>query len=199
MGKPFIGHSAIDEPESGMEAVLASAKSGDQVAFTQIWHELNPRVARFVQFKTYQSRIDFEEVVSETWLGVAKDIRNFDGDFKELTSWIFTIARNRIVDAARKRDRSIDSNDLSAEAFWVPGSTDIEGDYQAAEGVQEIVSLINQLPPAQAEVILLRVVSDLSVEETAKILKKKANSVRVLSHRGLASLRELIGDAHDKS
>ncbi len=199
MGKPFIGNSAIDEPESGMEAVLASAKSGDQVAFTQIWRELNPRVSRFVQFKTYGNRIDYEEVVSETWLGVAKDIRKFNGDFKELTSWIFTIARNRMVDAARKRDRSIDTNELSAEAFWVSSATDIEGDYQVAEGIQEIVSLINQLPLAQAEVILLRVVSDLSVEETAKIIKKNANSVRVLSHRGLASLREMIGDAHDKS
>ena len=199
MRKPFAGHSSIGEPESGMEAVLASAKLGDHVAFTAIWHELNPRVSRFVQFKTYGSRIDYEDVVSETWLGVAKDIRKFNGDFKELTSWIFTIARNRIVDAARKRDRSIVSSDLQDEAYWLPSSTDLESDFQAAEGVQEIVGLINQLPPAQAEVVLLRVVSDLTVEETAKILKKSANSVRVLSHRGLESLREMIGGANEKS
>ena len=63
--------------------------------------------------------------------------------------------------------------------------------------VKKIIEEINKLPAAQAEVLMLRVVSDLSVEEVAKIVKKNANSVRVLAHRGLATLKEAMGGSHE--
>jgi RNA polymerase sigma-70 factor (ECF subfamily) len=56
-----------------------------------------------------------------------------------------------------------------------------------------IISKIRALPAAQSEVLMLRIVADLSVEETAKAMKKSSNAIRVLVHRALKSLREEIG------
>jgi RNA polymerase sigma-70 factor (ECF subfamily) len=66
-------------------------------------------------------------------------------------------------------------------------------EFEADEKVKSIIAAINRLPEAQAEVLMLRVVSDLSVEEVAKIVKKNANAVRVLAHRGMNTLKEELG------
>ena len=53
------------------------------------------------------------------------------------------------------------------------------------------------MPAAQAEVLMLKVVGDLSVEEIAKIIKKSTNSVRVLAHRGLTGLKIAMGGGYE--
>ena len=63
--------------------------------------------------------------------------------------------------------------------------------------MKKIIEEINILPAAQAEVLMLRLVADLSVEEIAKIVKKNANSVRVLSHRGITKLKVNLGGVHE--
>jgi len=128
---------------------------------------------------------------------VAKDINKFKGDYSGFTAWIYGIARNRIVDASRKRDRTIRPSEELDEAFWLPAKQNVETDFESNENVKSIIEAINRLPSAQSEVLMLRVISDLSVEEVAKIVKKNANSVRVLAHRGLTSLKEVMGGAYE--
>ena len=178
-------------------AALKAAQSGDEMAFATLWRENNSRLTKFVQSRTYKSDLDFEEIVSETWLNVARDVRKFKGDYSGFTAWVYSIARNRIVDASRKRDRTIRPQEELEEAFWIPSGQNIEKDFEADEGVKKIIEEINKLPSAQAEVLMLRVIGDLSVEDVAKIVKKNANSVRVLAHRGLTSLKEAMGGAHE--
>jgi RNA polymerase sigma-70 factor (ECF subfamily) len=60
--------------------------------------------------------------------------------------------------------------------------------------LRQIIVKIRALPPAQSEVLMLRIVADLSVEETAKAMKKTPNAIRVLVHRALKSLREEIDE-----
>ncbi len=196
MREPTQDGSSIGISETDLNTALKAARTGDEMAFAILWRHLNPRLTRFVQARTYKSSIDFEEVISETWVGVARDIRKFKGNYIEFTAWIYQISRNRIVDAARKRDRTVRTTEEIEEIFWLPDVQNVERDFEAGEGVKGIIDLINKLPSAQAEVLLLRVVSDLSVEETAKILKKSANSVRVLAYRGLETLRADLGSAN---
>lgn len=196
MREPKRDGSSIGISENDLEEALKAARDGDEMAFATIWRHHNPRLTRFVQAKTYAGAIDYEEVISDTWMSVARDIRKFKGDFREFTAWLYQISRNRIVDAARKRDRTIRTTEETEEVFWLPDVQSIEKEFEASENVKAIIANINKLPAAQAEVLLLRLVSDLSVEETAKIVKKNANAVRVLAHRGLETLRTQIGGAN---
>ena len=197
MREPNKGNSRFAVSESDLEAALKAAQSGDEMAFATLWRENNSRLTKFVQSRTYKSDLDFEEIVSETWLNVARDVRKFKGNYSGFTAWVYSIARNRIVDASRKRDRTIRPQEELEEAFWIPSGQNIEKDFEADEGVKKIIEEINKLPSAQAEVLMLRVIGDLSVEDVAKIVKKNANSVRVLAHRGLTSLKEAMGGAHE--
>jgi RNA polymerase sigma-70 factor, ECF subfamily len=184
---------AATTPEEVLDAALNGARKGEEAAFATLWRIHNSKLTRFVQIRLLNSSIDYEEVVSETWLNVARDIRKFKGSSAEFTGWLYAIARNRIVDATRIRDRQARSSQDIEEVFWLPSPTNVEKEFEANETVNEAVNAIAQLPAAQSEVLLLRIVSDLSVEETALVVKKNANAVRVLSHRGLIALREKLG------
>jgi len=183
--------------EQGLADAVAAARNGDEMAFELLWRETNPRLSKFVQSRTFNSALDFEEILSETWLNVARDIRKFKGEYSAFTAWVYSIARNRIIDSARKRDRTIQPEEELESASEVKSNQDVVADFEANENVQRIITKINKLPAAQAEVLMLRVVSDLSVEAVAKILKKNANSVRVLAHRGLATLKESLAGDHE--
>ena len=197
MSQPKMGDTRFAAMGTELEAAVEAARGGDEMAFALLWRENNSRLTKFVQSRTYKSDLDFEEIVSEVWMSVAKDIRKFKGDYSGFTAWVYGIARNRIVDASRKRDRTIRPQEELEEAFWIPSNQDVAKDFEANQNVKKIIEEINKLPAAQAEVLMLRVVSDLSVEEVAKIVKKNANSVRVLAHRGLATLKEAMGGSHE--
>lgn len=180
------------EPDD-LQWALTAAQDGDEMGFEALWRAHNSHLTRFLQSRAYGSGIDYEEVLADTWMSVARDVKKFTGSIGDFSGWLYTIARNRFIDATRRRDRQIKASGDIQEAFWIPSSTNTERDFEASEGVKEIITKINSLPEAQAEVLLLRVVGDRSVEETAKILKKSANTVRVLAHRGLTTLREELG------
>ena len=128
---------------------------------------------------------------------MARDVKKFKGDYSGFTAWVYSIARNRIIDSSRKRDRTIRPQAELEEAFWIPGNQNLERDFEASEGVKQIIDQINKLPAAQAEVLMLKVVGDLKIEEIAKIVKKNTNSVRVLAHRGLTGLKIAMGGGYE--
>ena len=176
--------------DSELEVFLIAAQKGDEQAFEMIWKHLNTRLLRYAAAQCYGSTLDYEEVVSESWISAARDISKFKGDFKQFRSWIYTVTRNRMVDGTRKRDRQVKYGGDVTELDLEDRTPRMEEIIEANEAVKTIVEQIRHLPEAQSEVVMLRVVADLSVEETAKIVRKSENSVRVLCHRGLATLRE---------
>ena len=197
MREPIKGGSQIAPAENKLEQALVAAQNGDEMAFEMLWRENNSRLTKFVQARTYKSDLDYEEIVSETWLNVARDVKKFKGDYSGFTAWVYSIARNRIIDSSRKRDRTIRPQAELEEAFWIPGNQNLERDFEASEGVKKIIDQINKLPAAQAEVLMLKVVGDLKIEEIAKIVKKNTNSVRVLAHRGLTGLKIAMGGGYE--
>jgi len=72
-------------------------------------------------------------------------------------------------------------------------SADAEAEALSALATREALAAIARLPPAQAEVVLLRVVADLAVEDVARIVGRRAGAVRALQHRALAGLAKILG------
>lgn len=193
MGNQSGGDLSTSHAPGDLESLLSDAIAGDEKAFTSIWQNLNPRLSRFVASQSYGSDLDSESIVSETWISVAKDISKFKGDFNQFKSWVYTIARNRIVDAVRKLNRQVKSGGEISEFDFEDTNSKVHQGIESNESVEEIVKAIKQLPKAQSEVILLRIVADLEVSEVSKILDKSENTIRVLSHRGLETLRAQLG------
>src|SRR3954471_9504291 len=88
---------AVEDP---LDGVLARARTGDDAAFYALWTALQPRLLRYLRVK---ARDVAEDVAAETWLHVVRDLDRFAGDAADFRAWLFTIGRNRAVDAARAR------------------------------------------------------------------------------------------------
>jgi RNA polymerase sigma-70 factor (ECF subfamily) len=171
------------------ETVLAGARNGDEVAFARLWRDLNPPLLRYLSLGGDTA----DEVAAETWLTVVRGLDTFTGDETGWRAWVFTTARRRAVDAARRRGREARFGRRPAE--WVATVRDCADDVIDTLTTQEAVALVRRLPPLQAEVVLLRVVAGLPVSEVADVLGRTPGAVRVAAHRGLRALADLVAPA----
>lgn len=130
---------------------------------------------------------DPEDVLSEVFLHVARSLPRFRGDDDHLRSWIFAIARNRVIDDHRRRS----ARPVASAGTPVPE--------QAAPPEQgavdpELVAALGRLTAEQREVVVLRFVADLSVEEVASITGRGEGAVKSMQHRALAQLARTLDD-----
>jgi RNA polymerase sigma-70 factor (ECF subfamily) len=154
-----------------------------------LFHEYQPALYRYLRSRLSDLA---DDVASETWLAVANGLDGFDGDADAFRAWLFTVARHRLIDQRRKAKRR-PLEVVHGEAMLAMASTtcspqdEVEANVAGDEAARRIAAL---LPAEQADVILLRVVAGLSVEEVAGLLGKRPGTIRVLQHRGLRRLAE---------
>ncbi len=174
--------------------VLAAARRGDDEAFAALWRDAQPSLLRYLRVGNGSVA---DDVAADTWLCVIQGLGRFRGDEQGFRAWLFTIARRRQADRHRAaaRRRVIPASDRGLEDL--AGSSDPVEAVAAALGTEAALRLIAALPPDQAEVVALRVIADLDVRQVARLLGKRRGTVRVLSHRGLRRLAELLRDQRE--
>jgi RNA polymerase sigma-70 factor (ECF subfamily) len=130
-----------------------------------------------------------EDIAAETWLQIVRDLPSFIGTADGFRGWLFTIARNRAIDAARARAArpSLPVSDVSVVDS---SSSAPSAESQALERISTdaAIALVASLPAEQAEMVALRVIAGLDVAEVAGIVGKSPGAVRVSVHRGLRAL-----------
>ncbi len=127
-----------------------------------------------------QGVADPEDVLGEVFLNVAHSLPRFEGDEDHLRRWVFTLAHHRIIDERRRQARrpQVVHNEVpDVAAPPAPETAD-----------PELVAALSQLTEEQREVILLRFIADMPVEEVARLTNRTAGAVRALQHRGMAQL-----------
>jgi len=179
------------------DSTLAAARAGAGWAWEVLYRDLAGSVAGYLRGHRAE---EVEDLVSETFLSVAKDIHRFAGGERDFRSWVFTIAHRRMQDAWRAKGRQVPTLDREdaetlAENHWLG---DAEHDAMTAMSLLEVHVLIEHLTTAQRDVVLLRVVGDLSVAETAKVLDTSESAVRALQSRALRDLRKKNSDSSSR-
>ena len=138
---------------------------------------------------------DAEDVASEAWGQIARDLHSFSGDGNGFRGWAATVGRHRALDHVRwLRRRPVSSSGVETLADE-PGPDDTERAALDAVSTDRAIALIATLPPDQAEAVLLRVVVGLDAETAAGVLGKRSGAVRTAAHRGLRRLAELLDHA----
>jgi len=175
--------------------ILTAAQEGGDWAVAILYRWLHPAVVGYLRGRAGD---EAEDLAAETWLAVARALRGFSGDEAAFRSWVFTIAHRRLVDhhrtsTRRLRTRSLTPGDGPGGTVEPASPDDPAGETVANmssdEAVRRIVAL---LPADQAEIVLLRVVGGLPVEEVAQITGRRPGTVRVLQHRALRRLAEQL-------
>jgi RNA polymerase sigma-70 factor (ECF subfamily) len=178
--------------------MLAAAGRGEHWALTELFRAYQPPLLRYLRA---QEPSMADDLASEVWVSVARQMQRFVGDEAGFRSWLFTIGRCRLIEHRRKaaRRRTDPMPDDLLDAAMERG---LDGDPAVLVldrlGVRDAIdTLIADLSPDQAEAVLLRVVAGLDVTEVARIMDRSPGSVRVLCHRALRRLAERYEDRHD--
>lgn len=187
-----------DDPERPDDAeLLERVRAGDEAAFAVLYREVQPRLRRYA---TALIGADADDVTSEAWLQIARDVRGFRGDLDAFRGWAARIVRNRALDLARHRSRrpadSVPDEELlrlePARGVLIADAADLALETISTDAA---IALIAELPRDQAEAVLLRAVVGLDAATAGEVLGKSATAVRVSAHRGLKRLAKRLGEA----
>ena len=167
--------------------LLPAARAGGGWALTRLWEAYSPAVRRYAATRGSQEP---DDLTSEVFLGVLTGLAGFTGDEPAFRTWLFTVTHRRCLDELRKRTRR--RTEPSAEVD--DGRLEASAEDRAVENDEaaRALALLGTLSPDQREVLYLRIVADLSVEQVAEAVGKRPGAVKTLQRRGLDSLRRVI-------
>lgn len=169
--------------------LLAAARLGEGAALTELWHRYAPMVAGFARARGAH---EVDEVTSDVFLGAFAGLNGFAGDESAFRAWLFAIARRKVVDEVRRRRRVVPQVSWDSFGHDRPAPEDVAETVVLRAASLEVMAAMGRLTPEQREVILLRLVADLSIEQVAAIVGKRPGSVKSLQRRGLDSLRRIL-------
>lgn len=168
--------------------VLLAAQTGAGWAFSKLHEDLAGVVTGYLR---RQGAAEPDDVASETFLHVFRGIRAFDGDEQGFRSWVFTIAHRRLIDERRRRGREPVTSSLD-DLDWLD-AVDVSAEpSMRGEQYDDLQPYLDVLTEPQRDVVLLRIVAGLSVEETAVAVERSPEAVRQLQHRGLRAIEEKL-------
>lgn len=175
--------------DAAFASALAAAQAGASWACTQIWVEYSPAVAAFLRARGSR---EAEDLTSEVFLAVFDRLTDFRGDRPAFRSFVFSIAYRRLVDELRMRARRGDAQE------WTPEidprrTSSAEDEAHSRLGDEAALALLDGLPDDQRDVMVLRIVADLTVEQVAQILDKRVGAVKALQRRAIGNLRKKVG------
>lgn len=169
--------------------ILAIAERADRQAFAELFLEFGPKVKAFLVRRGVEAP---DEVTQEVMLSVWRRAATFDPSRGAGEAWIFGIARNACIDAARRRRRSplVDLDPLSDAPEPVRGDTEL----QAAEEARRVREAMTALSPEQVQVVRMSFFDDAPHSEIAARLNLPLGTVKSRLRLAMKRLRELMGD-----
>ncbi|HEX6235123.1 MAG TPA: sigma-70 family RNA polymerase sigma factor [Jiangellaceae bacterium] len=168
--------------------MLAAARSGAPWAFERLYAELSPQVANYLTLRGVTER---DDVTSEVFLAVFQRLATFTGSEAKFRSWVFAIAHNKAADVHRRETRRPWAEAGPDAVLERPGGN-VEDEAMSSLATQRVCRLLDTLPDLQREVLLLRIVADLTVEQVAAALGKSSGAIKQHQRRALIQLREKL-------
>ena len=169
---------------------LAGVQDGEERAVGALWRAHHPALLRFLRSR--HAAHDVDDIASEVWLRASRSWHRFEGDERDFRAWFFAIARAVSVDTYRRAGRRRDELVADVEPRVAERRASAESAALELLGTDRAIALLATLPREQGEVIALRVIAGLDAEHVGQIMGKRPGTVRVLQHRGLRRLAELL-------
>ncbi len=166
-------------------AAVARAQDGDEAAFAVAYRIVQPGLLGYLRGLVGE---DAEDVASDAWLEIARDLGRFKGDGAGFRGWTATIARHRALDHLRRQRVRPRPAAIGQDVLDLPGPHSTHDQALEAVSTERALDLVRGLPRDQAEAVLLRVIVGLDGPAAARVLGKRPGAVRTATHRGLKRL-----------
>jgi RNA polymerase sigma-70 factor (ECF subfamily) len=171
------------------EELIEGAQQGDVEALTMIYNTYHPSIYRYVYFRLADQQLA-EDIAAEVFVRMVEKISTYQPRGKPILAWLYTIARNLVVDFHASRTRE--------DASWRETSPLENGHPQPSQLVERrqdletLLDAMSQLNEDQRMFILLKFGDEFSTDEIALIMGRNERAVRSLQHRALASLGRFL-------
>jgi RNA polymerase sigma factor (sigma-70 family) len=170
------------------DTVLGAAQEGAEWAWEILYRDLSGQVLGYLRGR---GAAEPEDLVGEVFLQLARNIKGFRGGESAFRSWTFMVAHHRLIDERRARRRRPEEL-VTIEELDSPALSDVEGEALGRVSTGRMLALFRTLTPDQQDVLGLRIIAGLSLEETARLLGKRVGAVKALQHRGLDAVRRQL-------
>lgn len=173
----------------GENKLITHAVRGRASAFGSLYDYYQPKIYRFVLIKVGQ-REEAEDLTHEVFLNAWQNINRYKDLGFPFGAWLYQIARNKVIDHYRTRKstvnlENVDPNSISVTAAeWNPDSK-LE--------IERLMAAVRQLKPDYQDVIIMRFVEDLPIKETADAVGKTEGAVKLIQHRAIKELKNIVG------
>lgn len=168
--------------------LLRQIKNGDEQAFTFFYNRYKDKIYRFIYFKvSHKERAD--DLVNETFIKVFHYLRDGEDEIGNFQAFLYKTARNLVIDFYRTRKQEVSLED-SPE---IVSETKIDQEVNYAINLENVEKAIKKLPDDYKQVLTLKFVNNLNFREISEIIGKSTGTCRVLAHRGVKKLKQMIG------
>jgi RNA polymerase sigma-70 factor (ECF subfamily) len=167
---------------------IARAQAGDRAALSQLYSTYRGPIYQFLAYRTGDGQAA-ADLTSEVFARMMRALPRYQAGAVPFKAWLFQIARNLVIDYYRRqkvRDHAPLNDHLQAD-------TPSPERYAARQLTHDrLAEALQQLTPAQMEVVILRVVLEMPIKEVAAAVGKSEDAVKGLQRRGLMALRDLL-------
>jgi RNA polymerase sigma-70 factor (ECF subfamily) len=169
--------------------IILRAVEGGQDAFEKLYDHYQPQIYRFVLVKVSHKE-DAEDLTHQIFMNAWTNIRSYRDVGLPFSSWLYAIARNEVIDFYRRQKPRIPLDDYAAELIADQHTLDV--DTETRLSIERAMEAIRLLKPEHQDVILMRFVEEMSVREVAQTIGKSEGAIKVIQHRALKQLREIL-------
>ena len=172
----------------GDAELVAEAREGSEKAFRKLVERYHPMAFAVVR-GVLGSRSDVEDVAQEVFIKVFRGLSGFRGDSK-LSTWIYTVARNEAINAARKSNPA----DASIEDVVLESPEELRPDklYHRKIRQEEVERGLSQLDPDYRLALELRYMGEMSYAEISEVMALPIGTVKTYIHRAKIELKRIM-------
>ena len=168
--------------------LVQRAKEGDPAAFAELYDQYQPAIYRYIFYRV-DDTATAEDLTSEVFVRLVERIDRFTYQGRPLLAWLYTIARNLVMDHHRRAVRYIP---LSLDAPQVADIPDPEDMAENTLAQQRLAAALSCITEDQRDVIILKFIEGLDNETVAHALGKSVGAIKALQHRALSALRRVM-------
>lgn len=180
------GLSGLLKGSATEQSVILQAKQGSEQAFGQLYDLYFDKIFKFIYFRVNHKEIA-EDLTEEVFIKAWTNIRTVKEE--SFGGWLYQIAKNKVIDHYRQKKAVVDIEDIQN---ILESDQNLSDDANTAVERIIMMNCLKQLTPEQQIIIKLKFLEDMENSEISELISKSEGSIRVIQHRAILKLQELI-------